>query len=35
MTIWQKINDFSKNEKKEQIVENILGSIALPGFSQI
>ncbi|AKO92457.1 hypothetical protein BEH_10365 [Priestia filamentosa] len=35
MTIWQKINDFIKNEKKEQIIESILWSIALPGFFQI
>jgi hypothetical protein len=34
MKTWQKINDVGM-EKKDKIIESILWSIALPGFSQI
>jgi len=35
MLNWQKINDVSAMKNKDKIIESILWSIALPGFSQI
>ncbi|WP_144553235.1 hypothetical protein [Bacillus sp. X1(2014)] len=35
MKTWQRTNDVNKVEKKDKIIESILWSIALPGFSQI
>lgn len=35
MKIWQKTNDVSAMKNKDKIIESILWSIALPGFSQV